>query len=122
LCRSTGCASPASPAAGPAPVHWRAAPGRWRGPQPGRKRPSPHLVGDGERLHHKDVEPKHIIDILLTARVGALYVEGANPRHGHERKVFREVQLPESIVVIPSVIDTKTNIIEHPRSWGRIAS
>jgi 5-methyltetrahydropteroyltriglutamate--homocysteine methyltransferase len=70
--------------------------------------------GNGERPHHKDVELKHIIDILLTARVGALYVEGANPRHGHEWKVFREVQLPEGMVVIAGVIDTKTNIIEHP--------
>ena len=70
--------------------------------------------GNGERPHHKDVELQHIIDILLTARVGALYVEGANPRHGHEWKVFREVRLPEGMVVIPGVIDTKTNIIEHP--------
>jgi 5-methyltetrahydropteroyltriglutamate--homocysteine methyltransferase len=70
--------------------------------------------GNGERPHHKDVELKHIIDILLTARAGALYVEGANPRHGHEWKVFREVPLPEGMVVIPGVIDTKTNIIEHP--------
>jgi len=70
--------------------------------------------GNGERPHHKDVELKNIIDILLQARAGALYVEGANPRHGHEWKVFREVQLPEGMVVIPGVIDTKTNIIEHP--------
>ena len=41
-------------------------------------------------------------------------MEGANPRHGHEWKVFREVRLPEGMVVIPGVIDTKTNIIEHP--------
>jgi 5-methyltetrahydropteroyltriglutamate--homocysteine methyltransferase len=70
--------------------------------------------GNGERPHHKDVELKNIIDILLKARAGALYVEGANPRHGHEWKVFREVQLPEGMIVIPGVIDTKTNIIEHP--------
>ena len=70
--------------------------------------------GNGERPHHKDVELKSIIDILLKPRAGALYVEGANPRHGHEWKVFREVQLPEGMVVIPGVIDTKTNIIEHP--------
>jgi 5-methyltetrahydropteroyltriglutamate--homocysteine methyltransferase len=70
--------------------------------------------GNGERPHHRDVELKHIIDILLHARAGALYVEGANPRHGHEWKVFRDIQLPEGMVVIPGVIDTKTNIIEHP--------
>ena len=70
--------------------------------------------GNGERPHHKDVELQHIIDILLTARTGARDVEGANPRHGHEWKVFRKGRLPEGMVVIPGVIDTKTNIIEHP--------
>jgi 5-methyltetrahydropteroyltriglutamate--homocysteine methyltransferase len=70
--------------------------------------------GNGERPHHRDVELKDIIDILLKARVGAIYVEGANPRHGHEWKVFRDVKLPDDRLVIAGVIDTKTNIIEHP--------
>jgi 5-methyltetrahydropteroyltriglutamate--homocysteine methyltransferase len=70
--------------------------------------------GNGERPHHRDAELKDIIDILLRTRAGAIYVEGANPRHGHEWKVFREVALPEGMIVIPGVIDTKTNIIEHP--------
>jgi 5-methyltetrahydropteroyltriglutamate--homocysteine methyltransferase len=70
--------------------------------------------GNGERPHHRDVELKDIIDILLMARVGAIYVEGANPRHAHEWKVFQDVKLPEGKVVIAGAIDTKTNIIEHP--------
>jgi 5-methyltetrahydropteroyltriglutamate--homocysteine methyltransferase len=70
--------------------------------------------GNGERPHHRDAELKDIIDILLRARVGAIYVEGANPRHGHEWKVFREVALPDGMIVIPGVIDTKTSVIEHP--------
>jgi 5-methyltetrahydropteroyltriglutamate--homocysteine methyltransferase len=70
--------------------------------------------GNGERPHHRDAELKDIIDILLKARVGAIYVEGANPRHGHEWKVFRDVKLPDDRVVIAGVIDTKTNIVEHP--------
>jgi len=70
--------------------------------------------GNGEGPHHKDVALKDIIDILLQARAGALYVEGANPRHGHECKVFRDVQLPDGLGVIAGVIDTKTNFIEHP--------
>jgi 5-methyltetrahydropteroyltriglutamate--homocysteine methyltransferase len=70
--------------------------------------------GNGEGPHHKDVELKDIIDILLQARAGAIYVEGANPRHGHEWKVFRHVQLPDGMIVIAGVIDTKTNFIEHP--------
>src|ERR671922_1885635 len=70
--------------------------------------------GNGEGPHHKDVELKGIIDILLQARVGAIYVEGANPRHGHEWKVFRNVKLPDGMVLIAGVIDTKTNFTEHP--------
>ena len=70
--------------------------------------------GNGEGPHHKDVELKDIIDILLQARAGAIYVEGANPRHGHEWKVFRNVKLPDGMVLIAGVIDTKTNFIEHP--------
>jgi 5-methyltetrahydropteroyltriglutamate--homocysteine methyltransferase len=70
--------------------------------------------GNSESPHHKDVELRDIVDILLQARVGALYVEGANPRHGHEWKVFREVKLPDGMVLIAGVIDTKTNFIEHP--------
>jgi 5-methyltetrahydropteroyltriglutamate--homocysteine methyltransferase len=70
--------------------------------------------GNGEGPHHKDVALKDIIDILLEARTGAIYVEGANPRHGHEWKVFRDVQLPDGTVLIAGVIDTKTNFIEHP--------
>ncbi len=70
--------------------------------------------GNGEGPHHKDVALKDIIDILLQARAGAIYVEGANPRHGHEWKVFRDVQLPDGMVLIAGVIDTKTNFIEHP--------
>src|SRR5262249_35387556 len=70
--------------------------------------------GNGEGPHHKDVARKDMIDILPRARAGALSVEGANPRHGHEWKVFRDVQLPDGMVLIAGVIDTKTNFIEHP--------
>lgn len=74
-----------------------------------------HLCwGNGERPHHRDAQLKDIIDIVLKARVGATYVEGANPRHGHEWKVFRDLKLLDDRVIIAGVIDTKTNIIEHP--------
>src|SRR5262249_54053758 len=43
-----------------------------------------------------------------------LSVEGANPRHAHEWSVFKEVKLPEGKVIIPGVLDTTTNFIEHP--------
>jgi 5-methyltetrahydropteroyltriglutamate--homocysteine methyltransferase len=70
--------------------------------------------GNGEAPHNHDVELKDIVDILLKSHVGALYVEGANPRHQHEWKVFKDVKPPEGMAIIAGVIDTKTNYIEHP--------
>jgi len=70
--------------------------------------------GNAEGPHHRDVELKDIIDILLRVEAGAIYVEGANPRHGHEWRVFQQVKLPQDTIVIAGVIDTKTNFIEHP--------
>jgi len=74
-----------------------------------------HLCwGNYEGPHHRDVELKDMIDIALTARVGAVSIEGANPRHAHEWKVFQEVTLPAGLLLIPGVIDSTTNFIEHP--------
>src|SRR5262249_5676797 len=64
--------------------------------------------------HHRRVPPRDIIDILLTARPAGLSVEGANPRHAHEWNVFDSVRLPDGKVLVPGVIDTTTNFIEHP--------
>ena len=46
--------------------------------------------------------------------MGALSFEAANPRHAHEWKVFRNAQLPDYLVLIPGVIDSCTNYVEHP--------
>jgi 5-methyltetrahydropteroyltriglutamate--homocysteine methyltransferase len=74
-----------------------------------------HLCwGNYEGPHHRDVELKDMIDIALTANVGAISIEGANPRHAHEWKVFQEVKLPGGMLLIPGVIDSTTNFIEHP--------
>ena len=74
-----------------------------------------HLCwGNTEGPHHHDVPLKEIIDIVLKARPVGLSFEGANPRHAHEWKVFRDVKLPEGKVIIPGVLDTTTNFIEHP--------
>lgn len=70
--------------------------------------------GNYEGPHHKDVPLRDILDILLTARPAGLSVEGANPRHAHEWRLFEEVKLPEGKVLIPGVLDTTTNFIEHP--------
>jgi 5-methyltetrahydropteroyltriglutamate--homocysteine methyltransferase len=65
--------------------------------------------------HHMDVPLRAIVDEVLRSKVGAIYVEGANPRHEHEWRVFEDVQLPDEMSVILGVIDTKANLVEHPR-------
>ena len=67
-----------------------------------------------EGPHRRDVPLRDIIDILLTARPAGLSVEGANPRHAHEWNVFQTVRLPPGKVLIPGVLDTTTNYVEHP--------
>ncbi len=70
--------------------------------------------GNTEGPHHHDVPLRDIVQLILQARPLGLSVEGANPRHGHEWKVWGEVRLPEGKVLIPGVLDTTTNFIEHP--------
>lgn len=64
--------------------------------------------------HHKDVELKDIIDIVLSARPNAISLEAANPRHEHEWSVFEQTALPDGKVLIPGVVDSTNNYIEHP--------
>ncbi len=74
-----------------------------------------HLCwGNYEGPHHTDIPLADIIDLVLAARPMAVSFEGANPRHEHEWKVFEEVKLPEGKVLIPGVLDSTTNYIEHP--------
>lgn len=74
-----------------------------------------HLCwGNTEGPHHHDVPLRRIVDIVLKAPPGAVSFEGANPRHAHEWKVWQEVKLPDGKVIIPGVLDTTTNFIEHP--------
>jgi 5-methyltetrahydropteroyltriglutamate--homocysteine methyltransferase len=70
--------------------------------------------GNYEGPHHYDVALADIIDIVLSARPAAISFEAANPRHGHEWTVFERVKLPEDKILIPGVIESKTNYIEHP--------
>ena len=70
--------------------------------------------GNTEGPHHHDVPLSDIVELVLRARPLGLSIEGANPRHGHEWKVWEEVRLPEGKVLIPGVLDTTTNFIEHP--------
>jgi 5-methyltetrahydropteroyltriglutamate--homocysteine methyltransferase len=64
--------------------------------------------------HHRDVPLKEIVDLLLTIHCGALSLEAANPRHEHEWAVFEQVRLPEGKILIPGLIDSCSNYIEHP--------
>lgn len=70
--------------------------------------------GNGEWPHVRDIPLVEIVDVLYGANIGALYVEGANPRHGHEWRVFADYPLPQGMTLIAGVIDTVTNFVEHP--------
>ncbi len=75
-----------------------------------------HLCwGNYEGPHHRDVPLADIIDIVLEARPNAILLEACNPRHAHEWAVFEEVRLPEGKVLVPGVIDSTNNYIEHPQ-------
>ena len=71
--------------------------------------------GNSEGPHIYDVPLEEILGLLYEARVGALVMEMANPRHGHEHRVYRDIPLPEGMMLVAGVIDTKTNCVEHPR-------
>jgi 5-methyltetrahydropteroyltriglutamate--homocysteine methyltransferase len=64
--------------------------------------------------HVSDVPLKDIVDLILSVKVGAYVIEGANPRHEHEWTVWKDVKLPEGKVLIPGVISHATNVVEHP--------
>jgi 5-methyltetrahydropteroyltriglutamate--homocysteine methyltransferase len=64
--------------------------------------------------HHRDVPLRDIVDVIVKARPAALVIAGANPRHEHEWKVWRDVRLPEGKILVAGVIDSTTNFIEHP--------
>jgi 5-methyltetrahydropteroyltriglutamate--homocysteine methyltransferase len=74
-----------------------------------------HLCwGNYEGPHNHDVPLREVIEIVLGARPSGVSFEAANPRHEHEWSVFADVKLPEDKVLIPGVIDSTTNYIEHP--------
>ena len=74
-----------------------------------------HLCwGNYEGPHHCDVPLADVIDIAFRARPNAISIEAANPRHAHEWKLFETLKLPEGKLLIPGVIESKSNFIEHP--------
>jgi 5-methyltetrahydropteroyltriglutamate--homocysteine methyltransferase len=70
--------------------------------------------GNGEMPRTSDVELKDIIDLILKAKPAGLMLMASNGRHAHEWQVFEDVKLPEDKYVIPGVLDSTTNVVEHP--------
>ena len=70
--------------------------------------------GNYEGPHTRDVPLEHILPLLTRARVGALVVSMANPRHAHEYRCFTRLPLPDTMLLVAGVIDTTTNYVEHP--------
>jgi 5-methyltetrahydropteroyltriglutamate--homocysteine methyltransferase len=70
--------------------------------------------GNYEGPHHCDVPFADVIDIVFSAKANAISFEAANPRHAHEWTLFETVKLPDGKVLIPGVIESKSNFIEHP--------
>jgi len=74
-----------------------------------------HLCwGNYEGPHTHDIELREIIDIVLSAKPQAIQFEAANPRHAHEWQVWRDVKIPDDKILIPGVLDSTTNFVEHP--------
>ncbi len=75
-----------------------------------------HLCwGNYEGPHTHDVDLREIIDIVLRAKPQAIQFEGANPRHAHEWQVWAGAELGDERILIPGVLDTTTNFVEHPQ-------
>jgi 5-methyltetrahydropteroyltriglutamate--homocysteine methyltransferase len=70
--------------------------------------------GNGEGPHTRDIELREIVEVVLEVKAQAYSVEASNPRHAHEWKVWQETKLPEGKILIPGVIDSVTNFVEHP--------
>jgi 5-methyltetrahydropteroyltriglutamate--homocysteine methyltransferase len=74
-----------------------------------------HLCwGNSAGPPHRAVPLADIIDVVFGAKPNAISLEAANPRHAHEFTVFETVKLPDGKVLIPGVIESKSNFIEHP--------
>ena len=71
--------------------------------------------GNYEGPHTHDLPLTKIIDIAFRARPQAISIEAANPRHDHEWEDLMDVEIPEDKILIPGVIDSTTNFVEHPR-------
>jgi 5-methyltetrahydropteroyltriglutamate--homocysteine methyltransferase len=70
--------------------------------------------GNWEGPHTHDIPLRELLPVLYQANVGALSIEFANPRHQHEYRAIKENPPPRDTILIPGVIDSTTNFVEHP--------
>jgi 5-methyltetrahydropteroyltriglutamate--homocysteine methyltransferase len=70
--------------------------------------------GNYEGPHHHDVPMEQLLPVVIKAKPQALLFEGANPRHAHEWAVFRDTRIPDDKVLVPGVLSSTTNYVEHP--------
>jgi 5-methyltetrahydropteroyltriglutamate--homocysteine methyltransferase len=70
--------------------------------------------GNYEGPHHHDVPLERLLPIVIKAKVQGLLFEAANPRHAHEWSVFKSYKIPDDRIMIPGLLSTTTNYIEHP--------
>ncbi len=70
--------------------------------------------GNYEGPHHHDVPLERLLPIVIKAKPQGLLFEAANPRHAHEWSVFRDFKIPDDKIMIPGLLSTTTNYIEHP--------
>jgi 5-methyltetrahydropteroyltriglutamate--homocysteine methyltransferase len=70
--------------------------------------------GNYEGPHTHDIDLRKIASLVLDVKAMALSLEAANPRHEHERAIWQDIRFPEDKILLPGVIDTSTNYVEHP--------
>ncbi len=70
--------------------------------------------GNYEGPHHHDVPLERLLPVVIKAKPQGLLFEAANPRHAHEWQVFRKIKIPDDKIMIPGLLATTTNYIEHP--------
>ena len=71
--------------------------------------------GNYEGPHTRDIPLQKVLPVLLRAKPAQLLIEGANPRHEHEWELWRTQRLPADKVLVPGVLDTSCNFVEHPQ-------
>ena len=71
--------------------------------------------GNYEGPHHHDVPMEQLLPIVIKAKPQALLFEAANPRHAHEWSVFQETSIPADKILVPGVVSSTTNYVEHPK-------